>query len=821
MLTSLRRAGTERVPRSPQGRRRWLTRPFAWIGRDSREAVAWGRRTFTGPGAWRRAGLGAVALALVGLTVAGICQVRIDTSIGSFLPAGDPAVAAMQEKADHFGDDPVAVLLESGQPHQLLGDTGQLARLVELEGRLAHLPDVAAVYGPGTAVNQIAISSQKLLAQISGRRDALQTAVDQARAQGPQAEATAQAQLTELEQRYGALIVRALPGGLPTATNPRFVESVIYDQDGSARPQWRPIVPTPTSVAVLVRPRAGLDQDGTSALVAAIRNTVGQAGLQTSRVTVSGVPAITAAMTDQARHEFPLLGVLALAAVAVLYLAVPWTARRRSRLRPLAAALAGTALTLAVFGWIGRPISLGVIAFLPILLGIGSDFPLYLSQPSQRRRVLVAALAGAAAFAALAVSPLPFVRELGLALATGLVATVGVALVFRRWFPTLAPAGGGAAGDPVVRAPRPVSWWVRGPALAVAVAIAAGGWAALAGLPIQAQPEELAKGLPALDEAQYVERVLGASGEINVMLSGGDTLSPQALAWSRAAEGVVVARFGDVVHPITTVPDLLAFLGPDPTVEQIQAASQLLPSYLSSAVITPDHSRSLMVLGTQLDDVAAQQAFVAQLRAALPPPPPGLHADVVGLPVAAASGYQAMTESRLGLNALAVALAGLVLLLGLRRRTDAARAVLVVVLSSGWLLALTWLAADALSPLTVAVGALSTATGCEFAIMLADATRRGHRWLVRSVALAAGAAALGYLVLAASDLAILREFGLLLAGSVVLSCLGAVVVVRVLFPPAPIEPVGPAAGAPAEPSAGGPVAPTADPAVPDRREVTV
>ncbi|GAA4736912.1 RND transporter [Actinomycetospora chibensis] len=754
----------------------------------------------------RREATAGLAALLVGVFVlGGLAQVRLDTSIDSFLPAGDPVLQGLQDKADAFGGDPVVVLLESPQPRGLLHGP-ELSGVLRLEGSLANLPDVAEVYGPGTVLNQIAASAKNLLAQISGRRDALRTAaVQQARNAGAPdtaAAAAGDAALADYDRRYGSLVVSALPAGLPTLSNPRFVDSVIFGGSDRVRPQWGAIVPAPNTVAILVRPRAALDQGGTTQLVDGVRAAVGNSGLPTSRVTVTGVPAVTAALTDQARQEFPILGALALLGVGLLSVLVPWSRRRRDRLRPLLATLLGTALTLAAFGWTGRPLSLGVVAFLPILLGIGSDFPLYLAQPARRRRVLVAALAGAAGFGALAASSLPFVRELGIALAVGIVLTVGVSLALRRWLDVLEPTEVGSHW--VLPRPRRGRWWVRVSALVVAGALAAGGWAALPALRIDADPESLAAGLPALEQAQEAERVLRASGEINVVLRGPDVLTPAALAWTREAEDVVDRGYGDRIHPITTASTLFGFLGRTPTQEQIQAASELLPRYLASAVIQSDRRTSLGVYGIELQDLRQQSALVASLRADLPPPPPGYTSDVVGLPVAAARAYDVVSSDRVLLTVLALVAAGLVLLIGLRERRDALRAILAVVLSTGWVLEVAWLVIGALTPLTMAVGALTTATGCEFTVMLAEARRGRRPWLLRSVALAVSAAVLGYLALTASDLAVLRQFGLLLAVGVITSALAAVLVVEVLLPPTetpasdrPVDTRSPAPPAPA------------------------
>jgi predicted RND superfamily exporter protein len=129
-----------------------------------------------------------------------------------------------------------------------------------------------------------------------------------------------------------------------------------------------------------------------------------------------------------------------------------------------------------------------------------------------------------------------------------------------------------------------------------------------------------------------------------------------------------------------------------------------------------------------------------------------------------------------------------VLAVGLRRRRDAVTAVSAAVLSTGWGLAAVWALGISLSPLTVALGSLTTATACEFTVMLANA--REHRRLRHTVGVAALSAALGYAVLAASGLAVIREFGLLLAVTVGLSYLAARLVVgrRGVIPVLPAEP---------------------------------
>jgi predicted RND superfamily exporter protein len=189
--------------------------------------------------------------------------------------------------------------------------------------------------------------------------------------------------------------------------------------------------------------------------------------------------------------------------------------------------------------------------------------------------------------------------------------------------------------------------------------------------------------------------------------------------------------------------------------------------------VRPDHRVAVLVYGVRLQDLGAQQRMLAGVRADLPPPPPGYRTDVVGLPVAAARGYQLLLDDRYLANLAGIVAAGLVLAVGLRRRGDAVRAVLAAAAATGWGLAALWLLGVALSPLTVALGSLVTVTGCEFVVLLTEARRRDHRWLHRGVVYACVTSVLGYLVLVASKLWLVREFGLVLAGAVLLSYLAA------------------------------------------------
>lgn len=729
------------------------------------------------------------ALSLLGLVLVtaflagGLSKVRVETGLDSFLPSNDPAVHQFNDVASSFGGDPVVVLLETRQPRKLL-DGQHVMSLVQLEGRLSKLPDVAAVYGPGTTLNQVAGQAQSFLAELSGRRDGevalAQAKAKEAGASDAEAQAAADRARASFDQRYGPLLVQGLPAGLPTLYNPSFVNSVVYGDGKQPRAQWHFVAPSANSVAILVRPRQGMDATSTQKLVDTVRGAVSAARLDADRTTVSGVPTVAAGLSDQVTNEVPRLGAIAIAAVAACFLLVPWT-RWRRRLIPLASTIVAIGLTLAVFGWLGRPLSLGVVAFLSVLLGVGSYYPSYFTQNAQRRVVLVAGCATALSFSTLTLSPLPFVRDLGMTLSLGVGMSLLVGWLVATKVVTPPSPDGYAVRDgsdvPKAKSARPTQGKALRAIAALAALLALCGWVSLPALPLQTSFQTFASGLPALDDAKHVEDVVGSSGETDVTLRGNDVLTPEALEWMREAQQVIITRHGDAMRPVLSPPSLMSFLGNAATQNQIDAAMRLLPPYLTGSVIRDDRRVAVMSFGVRMDDLSSLRALRDDVTAHLPKPPPGFHVELTGLPMVAVQGQEIVSQGRVYSNLLGIVAAGAVLALGLRRRRDALRAVAAAILATGLGLFALWGLAVPLTPITVALGSLTAAVGCEFTVLLSEAIQRGDRVLRRSVRLAAATSAIGYLVLVASQLQAIRQFGLLLAGSVVLALLCATCVV--------------------------------------------
>jgi len=147
-----------------------------------------------------------------------------------------------------------------------------------------------------------------------------------------------------------------------------------------------------------------------------VQTTVAAAKLPDVKVTVSGVPAVVAALSAQVKREGPLLGGIALLAVGLCF----WLVRGPAV--PAAGAAADHTdrdrADAGHLGWLHRPLS---IAWSVPVRGARYRLllPTYFAVRARVRTVLDGGLCDGGQPGTLVLSPLPLVRDLGLTLSIG------------------------------------------------------------------------------------------------------------------------------------------------------------------------------------------------------------------------------------------------------------------------------------------------------------------------------------------------------------------------------------------------------------------
>jgi len=358
--------------------------------------------------------------------------------------------------------------------------------------------------------------------------------------------------------------------------------------------------------------------------------------------------------------------------------------------------------------------------------------------------------------------------------------------------------------------------------LGVGLALAALGW----GLDTQTQVQTditklVPQNLSSLRNLDTLERVTGVGGEIALMVSAKDLAKPATIEWMSSYESAILKRYGYSeargcgkarLCPAFSLPDLFAGAGAASagtaaavagssssaggarhklTQADVSGLLSAIPPYFSQDVITPDRRVATLAFGIRLMGLSEQQRLIDGMRASLHPPA-GVSAQLVGLGVLAAqSGTQVASPLRrletLVAGLIAVALVLLIAFRGDRRRVLTPLA--PIALATGWSALILFAVRVPLNPMSVTLGALVIAISTEFSVLLSErhrqerlaghdtieALRRSYRRTGTAVAASGVTAIAGFGVLALSDIAMLRDFGVVTLIDLSVSLVGVLV----------------------------------------------
>lgn len=353
--------------------------------------------------------------------------------------------------------------------------------------------------------------------------------------------------------------------------------------------------------------------------------------------------------------------------------------------------------------------------------------------------------------------------------------------------------------------------------LAVGLMIAVVGWAVDTQTEVVSDIRELVPAdLPALQDVQTLEDETGVAGEIDVTVTADDITRPEVISWMSEfqADTLEAAGYeeGDRCAQADDPPDLCPALSLPTILSSVDMADQskvrglldAIPPYFSQGVVSADRKTANLAFGIRLGSLEEQKRVVDRIKDRLDPPE-GVEAAVVGLPVLAAEANGALSSpGRRALALLAALLAVFLVLFAFARRRGpegalgrAAVPLIPIALATGWSAGLLFCLGLApgpfevdLNPMSVTLGALVIAISTEFSVLL-SARYRSEREEGASPAraieltyastgaavLASGATAIaGFAALIASDIRMLRDFGILTVVDLSVSLLGVMIV---------------------------------------------
>jgi hydrophobe/amphiphile efflux-3 (HAE3) family protein len=541
--------------------------------------------------------------------------------------------------------------------------------------------------------------------------------------------------------------------------------------------------------------------------------------LKNGSYVVSGAPVVVDGVSRALKDALLVLFAVALAVMAlVLFLVF----RSRWRLLPLLVALMAAAITFGLLALVGGSLTMASIAALPILIGLGVDYAIQFqarfdetgsAEEAARRggpTIAAACAATAVGFLALQLSPIPMVRGFGWVLIVGIVVAFVAALTvglgtLARWRagpvtagdPPSLPVAKASSGRGTLRRHPPGEWFLSlaraepVAVLAIGVALAVCGWIAGTRVDTVSDIRELApQSIKAVEGLDEVQDTTGVSGSLDVLIEADDLTDPEVVEWMAGFKRRVLEGngFGGEnpsclradICPGPALSDFLVRGEEEPTAKRIDATLSALSPYALRQVAPLDPEtgevghQALISFGIRAQSLEDQQQLVDRVRNEVGEPPEGVEVQLAGLSVIAAESAGDLSSSRYWLTLAGIVLVGLALLLIYRSWRRALVPLVPTVLATGWASLLLWITGIPLNPMSAALGALTIAIATEFGVLLVGRfheERRGgveaEEALSRAYArtgaavLASGATAIaGFAVLVASDVQMLRDFGL-------------------------------------------------------------
>jgi uncharacterized protein len=343
-----------------------------------------------------------------------------------------------------------------------------------------------------------------------------------------------------------------------------------------------------------------------------------------------------------------------------------------------------------------------------------------------------------------------------------------------------------------------------GKVLVLGAVLALLGWGASTRTEVVSDINRLVpRDLPALQSVNAVEEVSGFSGELNVIVRGESVTTPEAVSWMREFKERVLEQEGftgdfpdcrdESTHlcPGPALPDLIRTQG-EPSQARIDSVLAVVPEYFRQAIIsTPESDEqvanvSFLIPVMPLDE---QGKLIDRIRAELDPPD-GISAEVVGLPVLAADASAELSGSRYWLTGLSLLAVALVLGAIYRSPRRALVPLVPIALATGWSALIVAAMGIPLNPMSAILGVLVIAVATEFSVILSaryreergsgrsigEALRRTYARTGTAVAVSGITSIAGFGVLIASEITMLRDFGLVTVVDLTVSLLGVLLV---------------------------------------------
>ncbi len=769
---------------------------------------------------------GTVAVVGVLLTIGlgyGMVRLKFVTSNSSYLDANNVAQVDSLKYEKVFGGDLMATTftMKPGTTIDNLFTPQNMVEMRSVEDRLARDPSVFDVVSPLDALEL----SSSLLASPDGNPENSLAARILLSAYNRDPSASSKA--IRLSFMAASLAgEQAFPPSSQVFSNPAWVQFVLHNPSGTIRTAVTGFFPNDQHAAMFVVLHGPLSINAEARAAKGVLAIVNSAHFENATTMTTGVPALLESINNYLKGGMLTLGAIA-GAIMALVLLVFFTVRWR--LLPFVIVAVGLAWGFGLVGYFGIPLSLGSIAGLPTLLGIGIDYaiqmhsrieeevvldrsahPIQAAARSLGPALLVVTVDAVLAFVALWFSRVPMIRQFGELLVIGIIAVCIFSIVGPLAFLGIREYRSPTRGKDFStgRMARMVVWLGSlPPKSAVPLALASlviftGGLAVEGRIHLQTDPIQwINPNSTAGRQINDLRKETGANNELGVMVTTPNPFSNETVDFVAHLGREQLSRYPGAVFPALGIVNVVDQLTEIPgttfvpaTGSEVAAVYALAPPNVRRAMVGEGGHALNLIFRAKTPTITGLTPMVHALEHSTATPA-GIHVMPGGIAVVGVGLLDNLASSRTLLTYLALLFVGVWLAIRLRSITRSLLSLVPVLIAVGSVALIAYGLNLQLSPMTAVSGPLVVAACTEFTslILLRFVEERGRglgpreavdvagRRTGRAFMVSAMTAVVGIGVMATSSMPLLRGFGTMVALNVAVALAAALVILPPLL----------------------------------------
>lgn len=600
--------------------------------------------------------------------------------------------------------------------------------------------------------------------------------------------------------------------------NQKELDNILYDDDGKLREVFSDTIIDDNHMMMMIKLEGNLDVSAIDALYNDVSYAMEKENFDVSYM-VSGKPVLDSSLRTEMKSN---MIIMVASAVALMFIILNLVFKVRWRVLSLGIIFVSVIATLGLMGHLNVSMTMVSMAVFPILIGLGIDYSIQFQNRYEEEQSIMttltqigkavglAVLATVLGFVSLFASPVPMIQDFGKML------TIGVIVSFIGSIFLLMPVLGARDTvaskarnfkikdynkptliDKLVETTGKVVIKTAPMILIISIALAAFGIIADTKVGVETDIETfMPQDMEALHDIHYIRDIVGSTNQMVIFMEDDNLLSEDNLQWMRNTVEEIEDRFSEKVVDIKFVDNMVENISP---VKDLSFADYTniikddIPEAQRRMFINDEMNKGVILMNVEHMATEELQEFVEDMDKVLKDAP--IKTSITGKSVLDVEMVKGLTDGRLKMTIIGLALVFVALLLLYRSFFKALVAVLPVVLIVGMSGGIMNLLGLKYTPITATLGALVLGMGTEMTIMLLERYleernlgRRKDEAMsitIKNIGKATIASGLttvgGFSVLMTSKFLILKDFGLMTVINISLALIATFVILPALI----------------------------------------